>query len=158
MVRVTRWQHCRAACRRARVDFLVERKVVDLNLGAGLGKNGHVLDEILELAHIATPRTRSEEIQRVLAESRDFILGGAMPAPEDMQEMIREQGNVLEALTQWRNGYLHDVETVIQILSQLLAPDCFARIAIGGGNEANIDDRVFFLTADAANDAVLEDA
>src|SRR6202521_4394812 len=73
-VRVARWQSGHSTDRGPEVDFLIERKLMNLNLRARLGEDCYVLDKILQLPHVATPRTRHKEIERVLGEFRRYFL------------------------------------------------------------------------------------
>ena len=96
---------------------------MDLNLGGWLRQNRDVLDEVLELAHVSAPRAGDEEVERLLTEFGNRILCRAMAGPVCAQKMIGEQGNVFGSIAQRRDGDLHDVQPVIEILAQKLAAD-----------------------------------
>ena len=89
VISVARRQNAYSVAHGAEIDFLIEREVVNLNLGAGLPENGDVLDEILELADITTPRPRGEEVESIFAECRRGVLCRTVPSPENAQEVIR---------------------------------------------------------------------
>ena len=72
--------------------------------------------------------------------------------------MICENRNVFDAIAERRQRDAHDVQSIVQILAKMLALDRLARIAIRRRDEANVDDRVMLLAADAANHTVLNDA
>src|SRR6185312_5332892 len=81
---------------------------------------------------------------------------GMMAIPELDQEVICENRNVLDAIAQRRQRDADDVQPIIEVLAQVLALDRFARIAVRGGDEADVDDRVLLLAADTAHDTVLD--
>src|SRR3982751_808136 len=80
-----------------------------------------------------------------------------MTSPEPAQEVVGQQRNVFSAIAQRRYGYLNDVQPVVEILAEQLAPDRFTRVSIGRGDEAHINNGIFLLAADATHDSVLKD-
>ncbi len=57
---------------------------------------------------------------------------------ELLAKVIDKQGNVTDALTQRRQGDLHNFETVVQILPEMILPDSLFKIAVGRGDDPNI--------------------
>src|SRR4051812_49614004 len=105
MVRITRGQGSHPADRGAEIDFLIKRKLVNLNFRSRLSENGHVLHEVLQLTHVAAPGAGDQEVERIFAELRDCILWRAMATPEYAKEMIRERRNVFRPLAQRRGHH-----------------------------------------------------
>src|SRR5437660_529255 len=136
VIGVTRWQNSHDVAHRPKIHFLIEWKVVDLNPGARLGENGDVLDKILELTHVATPRARRQEVEGVLTERWYRFLSGAVASPENPQEVVCQEWDVIDSLAQRRNSYLHHVQPVIKVFTQRLAADGVAGVAAGCGHGA----------------------
>src|SRR4051812_17090567 len=130
---------------------------MDLDLGGGLGEDRYVLHEILELANVAAPRTRYQEVQCVFTELRDRFLRRAVTRPETAQEMIGEKRNIFRPLTERRDDHLNYVQPVVEIFAKLLVANGLSRIAVRRRYETHIHDCVFMLAAHAAHDAVLKD-
>ena len=71
--------------------------------------------------------------------------------------MIEQQLDVFAPLAQRRHDEVHDVQTVVEVFAELLAPHLLEQVAIGRRNHAHVDDGAGLLGADALNLAVLEE-
>src|ERR1051325_11978581 len=77
--------------------------------------------------------------------------------PELDEEVIRQNRNVFDAIAQRRQRDAYDVQTIVEILAQVLVLDRLTRIAVGRGHEAHVDNRIVLLAGDATHDAILND-
>jgi hypothetical protein len=81
-----------------------------------------------------------------------------MALPEVREEVIREKGNVLEALPErWELDRNH-TQAVQKILTQRPLGDTFRRIPIRRGNEPHIHDSVLLFASDPTYNTVLQHA
>src|SRR5512141_1092900 len=78
--------------------------------------------------------------------------------PESLQEVIRQDRNVLDAVAQRWQRDREDVQTEIEVFPEVFATNRFAWISIRRGNKPNVDDRVLVLAPDATQHAILHDA
>src|SRR5215472_5821616 len=74
-----------------------------------------------------------------------------------LEEMLHEQGNILGAIVEARNADFDGVETKEKVLAEAAGQHFGAQVAVGSGNQANID-FFDFGRAHALNFAVLNDA
>src|SRR5512145_3115679 len=82
--------------------LIINRDIRRLNWLIWLGQNGHVLDHVLELADIAPPGLRPQEVDRPFGELRRQVARLTVPLPVVGQEMIGEERDILDPLPQWR--------------------------------------------------------
>src|SRR5580765_1192964 len=59
-------------------------------------------------------------------------------ASDIVEERRRQRDDVLWPLTQWRDANLEDLESIVEIFSEMSAIHCGAEITIGGGDNADI--------------------
>ena len=55
------------------------------------------------------------------------------------QKAARQQSDVVASLAQQRNANVEDVQTVVEIETELPAVDCILQVAIGRGDDAHVD-------------------
>jgi hypothetical protein len=73
------------------------------------------------------------------------------------EEVLGEQGHVVEPVAQRRHLDLDHVEAVIEIFAERAAADHLGEVAVGRGDDAHVDlDRL--LAADALEAELLQDA
>src|SRR5262249_40610003 len=58
---------------------------------------------------------------------------------ELVDQEMDQQGNVFLALPQWRQRDGEDAEAIVEVLAERLLSDCLEQIAVGGGQDADID-------------------
>ena len=82
----------------ADVDLvLVRGNVLWLNRLPRLREHRHVLDHVLQLAHVAAPLAGAQKLHAVVGELGKRVARLAMPLPVVRQEVIGEQRDVLLA-------------------------------------------------------------
>ena len=91
---------------------------------------------VFELAHIAGPGIGLEHRQGVRLDAAHFaaFFGG-----KARDEVIDEGRDVVFAVAQGRNHDRKDIEAIIQILAEAAGLHHLDHVAIGGGNEPDID-------------------
>src|SRR5688500_15900219 len=136
--------------------FIVHRHVVGLHHLSRLRKDGELLDHVLQLSHVAAPWARAKEVDGGLGESWRRLARLAVAIPEVSQEVIGEEWNVLEPLSERRQLDRHDAQSVEQVFSQRSLGHAVLRLAVRRRDEAHVDDRVLLLAADASHDTVLQ--
>ena len=95
-----------------------------------------MFDDIAQLANIARPVVLGQQVHRPLrepAETRSALL--AM----ERDEMIDQQRNVLTARTQRRQVELYYFEAVVEIAPEFPLRDRLTKVAVGRGNQPDID-------------------
>jgi hypothetical protein len=115
-----------------------------------------MLDHVLKLANISAPLLRHQDIHAARGERRHG-LASAMPLPVKRKEVIGEDGNVLDALSQGRKLDEHYPQPIEQIFAKHSAGHRFLRIPIRGGYESHVDS-LLSLTAHSPKYTVLEHA
>ena len=75
------------------------------------------LDSVLQLAHVAGPVVAHDPVPGRVLESGDRLAVLLGEAPE---ELVGEELDVVRSLAQWRQIDLHDSETIVQVLAQLV--------------------------------------
>src|SRR5213594_370725 len=131
----------------------IERKIVELDDGP-LGQDHAPLDDVLELAHVARPPVGLQRGERFGRGPVNPLVEPAIVAPD---EMVDEQGHVLDPLPERRHDHRHDVEPIVEILAEGAASDGLLEVRVRGGDEPDVDlDRAS--TADSLDLALLEHA
>jgi hypothetical protein len=75
----------------------------------------------------------------------------------ELQEMLDEQRDVLDALPQRRQSDWEHAEPEVEVLAQRFVGNRLARIAVRGGDQARVD-ALFLLAADGQDHALLQNA
>ena len=57
----------------------------------------------------------------------------------NLQEVVREQRNIVAAIAQWRQMHLHHVHAVVEVFAEISPLHHLGQIAIGGADQADID-------------------
>ena len=100
-------------------------------------EHARALDDVLQLADVAVPaRARSSTRS---ARRRQALNRLAHPRRALAHERGRQIRNVLAAIAQRRQDHLDDVEAVEQIAAEPAGGDLRAQIAIGGGDDGDVD-------------------
>ena len=81
-----------------------------------------------------------------------------MFAREPVEEVLDERRDVLAALAQRRHGQVDDVEPVEQVLAERALRDHVAQVAVGRGDDADVDAAAGAIGADLLQLAGLEEA
>ncbi len=91
--------------------------------------------DVGELAHVARP---SMTPHRVECSGVDAGYRIALPHPlvEDSNEVLREQGNVIDTIAQRRHHQNAGLQAVVKVLAQIAATHRRLGVAIGRGNES----------------------
>ena len=76
-----------------------------------------MLDDVLELAHIAGPGVGTQRPQRGAGEAGGLLLGAAVAAPIVIEEVVRQHRDVLGAVAQRRYTNRDHAQAVVQILT-----------------------------------------
>ena len=119
--------------------------------GPRAAEHHDALDGVLELADVAGPLVVDERAQRL----GRHLDGAAVLHVELAQEVIDEHRDLLPTLAERRDADLDDVETVVEVLAELMDAHRGLEVAVGGGDQAHVgvDD---LLAADAGELAVLQ--
>src|SRR5690606_4676793 len=110
-------------------------KVLDLGR-IRLAKRDGVFDDVFQFAHISRVVVVEENVCRLVGESGDLppVHGGEL-----IQEVTHQERNILAAIAQRGDRQFDDVQPVIKIFAKCSVVDGFRQIAVGGGDDANID-------------------
>src|SRR5687767_9579601 len=108
-----------------------------------------MLDGVLKLAHVATPGTRPEICDALLAQLGHPVAHLAMALPVVGQEMIGEERDVLEPLAEWRQLDGNDAQPVEEIATEGALIDGLLWIAVGRRDEPDIHHGILRLAAHA---------
>ena len=93
------------------------------------------LDRIFELAHVPRPRVVRHGTQGIIAQNPRR----AAVAFQAIKEMSGEQRNVFAAIAKRRNAQADHVQPVVEVLAKAALFDHSRQIAIGGGEDTNLD-------------------
>ena len=113
----------------------VQGEVVELDDRA-LGQNDAALDDVFQLTHVARPAVGFQGGERLGGQSLDALVEPPVVAPD---KMVDEQGDVLDALPQRRHHDGHDVEPVIEVVTEDAASDGLLEVGVRGGDEPHVD-------------------
>ena len=109
-----------------------ERNVED----SATRQNHGALEEVFELADVAWPWPAAERLHGLVGNGLDDSCpyGGCV-----CDKMANEHGDIARAVTQRRGKDRENLEPIKEIAAKLLFGDHLCQIAIGGGDQANID-------------------
>ena len=113
------------------------------------------LDHVLELADVARPRIVAERLEGVGLDALDQV---AVGGGEARQEVLDQAGDVFLALAQRRHPEVDDVQAVVEVLAELALGDEVLQVAVGGGDDADVDAAPGALGADLLQLAGFEEA
>ena len=111
-----------------------EAHALGSELGAGL-EQGRLLDDVLELPHIARPAVALQQGACAVSEryGRHAVALGEVGS-----EFAREQQDVAAAFAQRRDAYLHRAEAVVQVFAEAPVGHGARHVDIGGRHHADV--------------------
>src|SRR5207249_2797418 len=112
------------------------------------------LDAVLQLADVARPRVRHQPLGRRGRQALDVV---AVDRGEALEEALREEEDVAAARAERRRVDPDDVDSIEEILAELLLRDLALEIAVGRGDDPRVE-RDLGVAADRADGPLLEDA
>ena len=95
-----------------------------------------MLDDVVELAHVALPGQRHEQLQGGAVGAFEALLQLAVV---DADEVLDQRRDVLAPLAQRRDLDVDDVEAVVEVVAELARLDLAPQVAVGGGDDADVD-------------------
>ena len=104
--------------------------------GGAVGKNDGALDDVFQFADIAGPVVLFEGLENGSGKAASFFVKSFRAA---LEKMMREERDVVAAFAERREMKFDDVEAVEKVLAEFALLDHVEQIAIGGGDEADID-------------------
>src|SRR5690606_7557400 len=134
-------------CAYRNVHFtLVERHVTRQQVGhldrVLLGEDHGPLDRILELTYVARPAIRLDVLDRTLAETLDLLV---LLLREPAQELLRQEPHIAFAISQRRQVYRTDSQTMVQIVAQRPVPQRLLDVLVRRRDHTDVD--LYFLLA-----------
>ncbi len=123
-------------------DAEIVRQMGHLN-GVFAGHDDGALQDVAKLADIAGPGVFLESFHYFVAHVGD---AAQVFAVERFDERFRENGQIGHALAQGREGNLEDVEAIEEIFAKIAFFESFVKVAIGGGDDADVDGDFIFST------------
>ena len=108
----------RGGARRRVADLARQRVLVDHGV-TGAREHDGALDRVLELAHVAGPAVLGEALERGRRAAGDRL---AVLLGVDLDEVLREQRDVVAAIAQRRHVHRDHVEAVVEVLAEPAAP------------------------------------
>ncbi len=124
-----------------------------LDLGGGLEDDG-AFNDVAEFADVAGPVVVEELLAGGSGQAANVFLHGGVVMG---QEGFAEGDDVVAALAEGGRTELDDVEAVEKVFAEVVLADGFDDVAVGGGDEADVDVELF-VAADAGEGAVFEEA
>ncbi len=94
------------------------------------------LEDVLQLADVTRPAILQELLHGALADALDAL---ADPTHEVIDEKVREERDVLGTIAERREMNGEDVQSVVKILAESFFLNRFQEVAVGGGDDADID-------------------
>ena len=119
-----------------------------------LGQHHRLQDGVLQLAHVAGPGVR---VQRRFGLRRERADGLAVLHREHVEEVAREQRNVVAPLAQRRHAQPHDVQAVEEIFAEAPGSHVVFEIAVRRRDDSHVD-RLHGRAADHRHRAFLHEA
>src|SRR5205814_7676988 len=102
-------------------------------------------DRVLHLPQVAGLIVGVDPLPRRVVEHGHWL---AILLTEPNEKLVREQLDVADALTQWREEQLDDCEPIIEILTQIVVGQRLLHVTVGGGDDSDVD-LDLFLAAEA---------
>src|ERR1700751_637551 len=103
--------------------------------GLTLGQHNGALHGILKFPNVTWPRIFLESAQRGLRKSPDFLVELRCG---NLQKMLRENRNVVAAFSKRWQMHLHDVQTIVEIVSKFSLLNHLSEIPVSRADQANI--------------------
>src|SRR5437016_4481288 len=118
----------------------------------GIAEHDEAVDEVLELAHVAGPRTVRYEGERL----RQKLPTLTVLAVEPLKEYGGQDRDLLPPLAEGRHVDLHDVQAIVEVLAELAAAQGELQVSIGRGHDPGVD-QDGFAASDSRKLQVLDD-
>src|SRR5205823_3027612 len=122
--------------------------------GVAAGHDEGAVDHVAQLAHVAGPLVLLQRLDEVALDRLHLLLFRLVQL---LEEEMREEGDVLEALAQRRHLDGEDIEAVVEVLAHPPVADGLLRIAVRRGDDARVDVDLL-VAADAPELPLLEHA
>ena len=97
-------------------------------------QNREPLDQVRELAYVAGPGVRREQLHRTGVEAHRPPQAGGLAD----REVLHQRGDVVRPLSQWRNVQGQDVEPEQQVLAELPLLGRFGEVLVGRRDDAHV--------------------
>ena len=94
-----------------------------------------LLHDVAQLAHVAGPLMAEEPLERLV---RETPRRRSVALAEEPEEALGNGNDVLGPIAQRRDRDGKDVEPVIEVFAKLIRFDQIQKVAVGGGDDANI--------------------
>ena len=101
-----------------------------------LRRDNRPFEDINQLADISRPVVIGEFLEHM---RRDLLDGFADSGSDLRHEMVHEQGDILPAGAQGRNGDREDIKAIKQVGAEATFGHFLGKVAIGGGDHPRID-------------------
>jgi len=148
--------HCRADANHEVRFCAMRRNGLNRQISSREHRRGapdhRALDDVAQLSNVSRPRMSSEGIQAVLAHTLDSL--PVFPV-EFLDEVLDEQRQILEPVSQRRQLDGVNVKTVVEVLAQSPLADRLMQRTIGCGEDAHVD-RQLFACAETENSLLFE--
>ena len=93
------------------------------------------LDQVLELADVARPPVRRQDLQRRIGDALDLLAELRLVAVEEEPRQLRQ---ILDAIAQRRHPDRDDVDPVVEVLAEAPFLDRLLEIDVGRGDQPEI--------------------
>ncbi len=118
-----------------------------------LGHHGRPFQAVLQFSDVARPVVLHQQTNRAVAHLERSALTPGDACVEELSQLRQ----VFQPVPQRRHEDRHDVEPIVEVFAELARFDLFFQVAIGRGDEADID-RQRLGAADALELSFLQDA
>ncbi len=101
-----------------------------------IGKNDGTFDDVLELPDVPRPIVVEQGLNRFGGKLETWAV---VLVAVFLEKVLDQKRDVLFALAQRRNVHVDDVQPVVEILPEQTVVDELFKIAVGGGDDTNVD-------------------
>ena len=104
--------------------------------GRAVAQNDRAEHGVFELAHVAGPGVVDKHGAGLVADAPDLL---GFERGKTLNEMLDQKRDIAGALAQGRDMQREHVDAVIEILAERAFPDHLEEVAVGCGNQADVD-------------------
>ena len=126
---------------------------IDLERGSRREDEGP-LEDVLQLADVAGPLVRHKPL---LGGGVDPVNTAADPRRELVEEILRQEGNILRSFTERRELNREHAEPVVEVFAERFLVDSLFQVAVRGGDDPDVD-LPWGIAADSVELVFLQDA